>query len=186
MIYIVLMTNKDFPGGSVGKASVYNSGDLGSIPGLGRFPGEGKGNPLQYFCLENPMDGGAWCPWGRKESDTTERLHFQTFSFKLSLSMTNNIGNALLKHWIIHYLNFVILLFTLQMYIKYFLLIYARPWRRNDNSPFVGEGMNGSSWWVWWWGNEQILCWLLSFSHWDKQHDQLRIRRETGDVVIKE
>ena len=54
------MTNKDFPGGSVGKASVYNAGDLGSIPGLGRFPGEGKGNPLQYFCLENPMDGGAW------------------------------------------------------------------------------------------------------------------------------
>ena len=55
---------------SDGKASVYNVGDLGSIPGLGRFPGEGNGNPLQYSCLENPMDGGAWCPWGRKESDT--------------------------------------------------------------------------------------------------------------------
>ena len=38
--------------------------------------GEGNGNPLQYSCLENPMDGGAWCPWGRKESDTTERLPF--------------------------------------------------------------------------------------------------------------
>ena len=38
--------------------------------------GEGNGNPLQYSCLENPMDGGAWCSWGRKESDTTERLHF--------------------------------------------------------------------------------------------------------------
>ena len=36
--------------------------------------GEGNGNPLQYSCLENPMDGGAWCPWGRKELDTTERL----------------------------------------------------------------------------------------------------------------
>ena len=46
-------------GGSDGKASVYNVRDLGSIPGLGRFPGEGNGNPLQYFCLENPMDGGA-------------------------------------------------------------------------------------------------------------------------------
>ena len=46
----------DFPGGSDGKASVYNAGDLGSIPGLGRFPGEGNGNPLQYPCLENPMD----------------------------------------------------------------------------------------------------------------------------------
>ena len=44
-----------------GKASVYNAGDLGSIPRLGRFPGEGNGNPLQYSCLENPTDGGAWC-----------------------------------------------------------------------------------------------------------------------------
>ena len=51
----------DFPGGSDGKASVYNAGDLGSIPGLGRFPGEGNGNPLQYSRLENPRDGGAWC-----------------------------------------------------------------------------------------------------------------------------
>ena len=49
------------PGGSDGKASVYNARDLGSIPGLGRFPGEGNGNPLQYSCLENPMDGEAWC-----------------------------------------------------------------------------------------------------------------------------
>ena len=47
----------DFPGGSDGKASVYNAGDLSSIPGSGRVPGEGNGNPLQYSCLENPMDG---------------------------------------------------------------------------------------------------------------------------------
>ena len=47
--------------GSDGKASVYNAGDLDSLPGSGRFPGEGNGNPLQYSCLENPMDGGAWC-----------------------------------------------------------------------------------------------------------------------------
>ena len=53
-------TFKDFPGGSDGKASVYNAGDPGSIPGLGRSPGEGNGNPLQYYCLENPMDRGAW------------------------------------------------------------------------------------------------------------------------------
>ena len=50
----------DFPGGSDGKASVYNAGDLGSSPGLGRYPGEGNGNPLQYYCLENLMDRGAW------------------------------------------------------------------------------------------------------------------------------
>ena len=45
-----------FPGGSDGKAFVYNAGDLGSIPGLGRSTGEGNGNPLQYYCLENPME----------------------------------------------------------------------------------------------------------------------------------
>ena len=49
-----------FPSGSDGKASTYNMGDLGSIPGSGRSPGEGNGNSLQYSCLENPMDGGAW------------------------------------------------------------------------------------------------------------------------------
>ena len=48
----------DFPGGSDGEASACNEGDPGSIPGLGRPPGEGNGNPLQYSCLENPMDGG--------------------------------------------------------------------------------------------------------------------------------
>ena len=50
----------DFPGGLDGKASAYNAGDPGSIPGLGRSPGEGNSNPLQYSCLENPLDGGAW------------------------------------------------------------------------------------------------------------------------------
>ena len=48
-----------FPGGSEVKASASNVGDLGSIPGSGRFPGEGNVNPLQYSCLENPMDGEA-------------------------------------------------------------------------------------------------------------------------------
>ena len=48
------------PGGSDGKASICNAGDPGLIPGLGRSPGEGNGNPLQYSCLENPMDRGAW------------------------------------------------------------------------------------------------------------------------------
>ena len=51
---------KDFSGGSDGKASAYNAGDLTSIPGSGRSPGEGNGNPLQYSCLENPMNGGTW------------------------------------------------------------------------------------------------------------------------------
>ena len=55
------MSNKNkLPGGSEVKGSACNAGDLGSIPGSGRAPGEGNGNPLQYSCLENPMDGGAW------------------------------------------------------------------------------------------------------------------------------
>ena len=49
-----------FPGGSEVEASASNVGDLGSIPGLGRSPGEGNSNPLQYYFLENPMDGEAW------------------------------------------------------------------------------------------------------------------------------
>ena len=52
--------DQDFPGGSDGKVSVYNAGDLGSIPGLGKSPGEGNSNPLQYYCLETPIDRGAW------------------------------------------------------------------------------------------------------------------------------
>ena len=70
---------KRLPPMQEGKASASNAGDLGSIPGWGRSPGEGNGNLLQYSCLENPMDGEAW--WttvtrSHKESDTTERLHF--------------------------------------------------------------------------------------------------------------
>ena len=49
-----------FPGGSDSKASPYNAGGPDSVPGSGRSPGEGNGNPLQYSCLENPMDGEAW------------------------------------------------------------------------------------------------------------------------------
>ena len=64
-----------FPGGSDGKVSACNAEDLGSIPGSGRSPGEGNGSPLQYSCLENSMDGGAW--WATvhdaTESDMTEQ-----------------------------------------------------------------------------------------------------------------
>ena len=56
--YILLFSG--FPSGSDGKASVCNAGDPGSSPRLGRSPGEGSGSPLQYSCLENPRDGGAW------------------------------------------------------------------------------------------------------------------------------
>ena len=57
LFYMVFPLN--FPGGSEGKVSAYNAGDPSLIPGLGRSPGEGNDSPLQYSCLENPMDGGA-------------------------------------------------------------------------------------------------------------------------------
>ena len=69
---IEITHRKGFPGGSAGKESACNVGDLGSIPGLGRSPGEGKGYPLQYSGLENSMD--CRVHWGCKELDMTERL----------------------------------------------------------------------------------------------------------------
>ena len=73
---------KDFPGGSDGKASAYSAGDLGLIPGSGRSPGEGNGNPLQYSCLENPMDGGAWLATVHGVAKSQTRLNDFTHSLK--------------------------------------------------------------------------------------------------------
>ena len=71
------MKHLNFPGGSNGKESACNARHPGSISGLGRYPGGGHGNPLQYSCLENPVDRGAWggySPCGRKELDATKQL----------------------------------------------------------------------------------------------------------------
>ena len=67
-----------FPGGSEVKVSAYNAGYRGSIPGLGRSPGEGNGNPLQYSCLENPMDRGAW--WATVHGITKSRTQQRNFT----------------------------------------------------------------------------------------------------------
>ena len=68
-----------FPGGSEVKASACNVGDLGSIPWLGRSPGEGNGNPLQYSCLENPLDAGVW--WATVHGVTNSQTRLSDFTF---------------------------------------------------------------------------------------------------------
>ena len=88
-----------FPGGSEVTASAWNVGDPGSIPGLGRSPGEGTGNPLQYSCLENPMDRGAW--WATVHGVTKSRtqlsdfisLHFTCMKLRLET------GHLAVKKW---------------------------------------------------------------------------------------
>ena len=70
-----------FPGDSEVKASACNAGDLGSIPGLGRSPEEGNGNPLQYSCLENPIGKGAWWATVRGVTKSWTRLSNFTFTY---------------------------------------------------------------------------------------------------------
>ena len=70
-----------FPGGSEVKTSAWNVGDLGSIPRSGRSPGEGDSNPLQYSCLENPMEGGAW--QATVHGVTKSRTRLSDFTFTL-------------------------------------------------------------------------------------------------------
>ena len=86
--------SKGFPGSSEVKASACNAGELGLIPRLGRSLGEGNSNPLQYSCLENPIDRGVW--WailhGVAESDTTERFHFLSFRHKNGKSVIFSYG----------------------------------------------------------------------------------------------
>ena len=86
---------RGLPGSSDGKESACNVGDPGSIPELGRSPGEGNGNPLQYSCLENTMDGGAWqaTVHGVAELDTTEWLtHTQSMSNTLTADLCHPEG----------------------------------------------------------------------------------------------
>ena len=88
-----------FPGGSDGKASPCNAGDLGSIPGSGRSSGERNGNPLQYLCLENSMDGEAW--WARVHGVAKSRtlLHLHSFFFVILAETASPLGLFLLKHF---------------------------------------------------------------------------------------
>ena len=87
MFLEALLCNLDIPvpGGSEVKASASNARDPGSIPGLGRSPGEGNGNPLQYSCLENPMDRGAWQATVHRVAKSRTRLSdFTSLHFRES------------------------------------------------------------------------------------------------------
>ena len=100
---------KDFPGGSAGKESAGNVGDLDLISGLGRSPGGGHGNPLQYSCLENPSEQrslAGYSPWGHKESDTTERLSSKRTSCGMSFLAISTF--YLVLSWLIIYSNFFV------------------------------------------------------------------------------
>ena len=77
------LEDKDFTGGSEVKASAYSARDLGSIPGSGRSSGEGNGNPLQYPCLENPVDGGVWQITVHGVAKSRTRLSDFIFTFHL-------------------------------------------------------------------------------------------------------
>ena len=76
-----MKTNRGFPGGSEVKASAHNVGNPGSIPGSGRSPGEGNGNPFHYSLLENPMEGGAWQATVHKVAKGQTVLSDFTFTF---------------------------------------------------------------------------------------------------------
>ena len=79
-----------FPGGSVGEEFSCSVGDLVSTPGMGRFPGGGHGNPLQFSCLENPheqMNLVGYSPWGSKELDVTDQL-----SMRYKTMYTTHVG----------------------------------------------------------------------------------------------
>ena len=75
-----------FPGGLDSKVSAHDAGDPGSMPGLGRSPGEGNGNPLQYSCLENSMDGGAW--WATVHGVTKSQTWLSDFTHFTSCDLT--------------------------------------------------------------------------------------------------
>ena len=89
---MVVCICQDFPCGSDGKASAYNAGDPGSIPGLGRSSEEGNGNPLQYSCLENPMDlRGAWQATVHGVTKSRTRLSDVTWYIRQSQSPSSSL-----------------------------------------------------------------------------------------------
>ena len=129
--------------------SAHNVGDLGSIPGLGRSPGEGNGNPLQYSCLENPMDGGAW--WATVHGVAKSRTRWAT---SLSLSYYNK--NEKCVEYLLTYKNLPGLLlsenvnkqtFEKDVWIKLFKKKERKRYLDGITSREEGKG-SGDFWWM--------------------------------------
>ena len=104
-----ILIGEGFLGGSDGKASAHNAGDPGLISRLGRSPGEGNGNPLQYSCLENPTDGGAW--WAivhgvAKSQDMTEATQHIRMQYSYYLIYINGLRNIAVSYKKAHLTNF--------------------------------------------------------------------------------
>ena len=95
MLVVSYLSPWDFPGGSDGKASAYNVGDPSLIPDLGRSSGEGNGNPLQYSCLENPMDGGSW--WATVHGVEKSQTQLSVFNSALSMFLASFSRDISLK-----------------------------------------------------------------------------------------
>ena len=113
----------DFPGGSDGKVSVYNVGDLSSIPRSGRSPGEGSGNPLQYYCLENPMDRGAW--WATVHGVTKSRTQLSNSTFQYMETTKVFIDKWMFKENVLS----ILLLFSRCVWL------FAIPWTVAHQAP---------------------------------------------------
>ena len=104
-IYTYIYSFYDFSGGLVSKESACNVGDLGSILGLGRSPGRGLGNPLQYFCLENPREGGAW--WAAVYGVAQSRTRLKPLSSSSSSRIARSYGSFIFSflrnfHTVLH------------------------------------------------------------------------------------
>ena len=97
-IVIRLTRQLGFPGGSEVKTSACNAGDLGLIPGLGRSPGGGNGNPLQYSCLENPMDRQAWWATVHGVTKSLTRLSNLPFTFTLTHQLPGKLAESHAPH----------------------------------------------------------------------------------------
>ena len=131
-----MYSSTSFPGGSEGKVSACNAGDLGSIPGLGRSPGEGNGTPLQYSCLEKSYGWRSLVgcsPWGPKELDMTEWLH--------SLNSFTSLTHSLICYYKQHCL-YTFLYMPLALGHHFLQDVFIRMKYLNVFKTYISHGTN--------------------------------------------